>query len=162
MDYVSKKMNVFIASSAELKPERLELVDLLMDLNYEWVKRGVKFKPALWEYMDSSMQGGRKEDEYLAKLRTCEICIVMFWRTLGEYTVEELDVAVAEMIAGRLPKKVYVLFKEPADEITLDLSEFKKTFAWKYSNIPSDIFISNDELREKVTKLLTNKTLSPE
>ena len=99
--WITAVKNVFIASSAELKTERLELVDLLMDLNDEWVKRGVKFKPVLWEYMDSSMQDGRKEDEYLAKLRTCEICIVMFWRMLGEYTVEELDVAVAEMIVGR-------------------------------------------------------------
>ena len=55
-----------------------------------------------------------------------------------------------------------MLFKEPADEITLELSEYKKTFARKYSNIPCDNFISIGELREKVTMMLTIKTLPPE
>ena len=121
-----KRIDVFIASSAELKSERMELVDLMQDLNDELETKGVNFKPVLWEYMDSSMRAGRKEDEYLVKLRECEICIVLFWRTLGEYTAEELNVAVTEMQAGRLPKKVYVLFKEPADDISEELASFKK------------------------------------
>lgn len=121
-----KTIKLFIASSAELKNERMELVDLMQDLNDELEEKCIKFKPVLWEYMDSSMRAGRKEDEYLVKLRECEICIVLFWRTLGEYTVEELDVAMAEMQAGRLPKKVFVLFKEPADDISEELASFKK------------------------------------
>ena len=120
------KKKIFIASSSELKTERMELVDLMQDMNDELEGRDIKLKPVLWEYMDSSMRAGRKEDEYLVKLRECEICIVLFWRTSGEYTVEELDVAVAEMQAGRLPKKVFILFKELADDISEELASFKK------------------------------------
>lgn len=147
-------IKVFIASSAELKRERLELVDLLADLDEEIEEQGIKLKPELWEYMDSSMGVKRKEDEYLEKLRDCEICIVLFWRTLGEYTVEELDVAVAEMHANRLPKKVYVLFKEPCDNISFELAEFKGSFSQKYPHIPTFSFEDNNKFRNTITTII--------
>lgn len=146
------KKNVFIASSAELKHERLELVDLLMDLTDA---RGVRFKSVLWEYMDSSMQEGRKEDEYLLRLKECDICFAMFWRTLGEYTVEEIDVAATEMQAGRCPKHVFVLFKK-SDDISQELLEFKNNFSHNYPKIPYSIFSNISSLRTEVTHLLTN------
>ena len=149
-----KKIKVFIASSAELKYERMELVDLMQDMNDNLVEQSIKYKPVPWEYMDSSMRAGRKEDEYLAKLRECDICIVLFWRTLGEYTVEELDVAVAEMQADRLPKQVYVLFKEPCDCISNELAEFKSSFSQNYPNISFFIFNNEIELRNIVSAIL--------
>lgn len=131
---------VFIASSAELKHERIEVIDLLLDLNNEWENHGLKFKPVVWEFMDSSMQEGRKEDEYLSELKECEICLVLFWKTLGEYTVEEFDVAVAEMRASRLPKKVLVLFKEPSDGISSELLEFKENCSMQDPDILATVF----------------------
>lgn len=148
-----KILNVFIASSAELKSERMELVDLMQDLNDELETKGVKFKPVLWEYMDSSMRAGRKEDEYLVKLRECEICIVLFWRTLGEYTVEELDVAVAEMQAGRYPKEVHVFFKEPAENASEELVSFKENFYDKYQLNP-EAFNDISSLRKQIKGIL--------
>ena len=127
-----KITNIFVASSAELKRERMELVDLMQDMNDGLVEHGIKLKPVLWEYMDSSMRAERKEDEYLAKLRECEICIVLFWQILGEYTVEELDVAIKEMRSGRCPKEVHVLFKKPAPNASEELISFKVNFYNKY------------------------------
>lgn len=149
------KRSVFIASSSELKHERLELVDLLMDMNHELKEQGFKWKSELWEFMDSSMQEGRKEDEYLEKLRACEVCIVMFWRTLGEYTVEELDVAVAEMQAGRLPRQVYVLFREPDDGISQELLTFRQEFTKNYPTLPLHTFEGDNTLRDLVKNFLT-------
>lgn len=153
------KKNVFIASSAELKIERLELVDLLLDLNIEMKGQGVKWKSVLWEFMDSSMQEGRKEDEYLEKLKKCEVCVVIFWKTLGQYTVEELDVAVAEMKSDRLPKHVYVWFKEPSDGISPELSVFKKNFSKNYPDVPHSVFMDAETLRKEVTEVLINKMI---
>ncbi len=147
--------NVFIASSSELKKEREELVDLLLDLNDELEEQGVKFKSELWEFMDSSMRAGRKEDEYLEKLRQCEICLVLFWRTLGEYTKEELDVAVEEMMTGRLPKEVYVLYKIPDNGISEELKVFKKEFSTCYSNLQSYTFEDSMTLRNLTKDILT-------
>lgn len=132
----SKIYNVFVASSAELKRERMELVDLMQDMNDDLVEHSIKLKPVLWEYMDSSVRSERKEDEYLAKLRECEICIVLFWQILGEYTVEELDVAIEEMRSGRCPKEVHVFFKEAAPNASDELILFKENFYNKYQLHP--------------------------
>lgn len=146
--------NIFIASSSELMRERNELVDLLQDLSREHKEQGIKFKSVRWEYMDSSMRAERKEDEYLVRLRECEVCIVLFWNILGQYTVEELDVAVAEMQAGRIPKKIYVLFKEPMTNIQAEMVGFKEHFAERYPSIPIDRFVTNNELRDKISQLI--------
>ena len=143
---------IFIASSSEMRKERLEIVDLLMDLNDKYEDAGIRFEPVIWEYMDSSMRETRKEDDYLKEMVKCQICIVMFWRTLGEYTVEELEVALKEMQANKDIKAVYLLFKGPDDEITAELSEFKRIC----KNSCQDItyrFNSIAELRKLVASL---------
>ena len=143
----------FIASSAELKRERMELVDLMQDMNNNLEEQNIKLKPVLWEYMDSSMRAERKEDEYLIKLRESEICIVLFWQILGEYTVEELDVAIGEMQAGKCPKEVHVLFKEPAENASKELISFKKNFYNKYQIFPKS-FNNTDSLRKQIKDIL--------
>ena len=148
-----KEIRIFIASSAELKRERMELVDLMQDMNDDLEGRSIKLKPVLWEYMDSSMKAERKEDEYLVKLRESEICIVLFWQILGEYTIEELDVAVKEMRSGRCPKKVHVLFKEPADSTSQELVSFKENFYNKYQLHP-ETFNDIRSLRIQVAGIL--------
>ena len=143
---------IFIASSSEMRTERLEIVDLLMDLNDKYEDAGIKFEPVIWEYMDSSMRETRKEDDYLKEMVKCQICIVMFWRTLGEYTVEEFDVALKEMQANKDIKGVYLLFKEPDDEITAELSVFKRMCKTSYPNITYQ-FDKTTELRKLVSNL---------
>ena len=152
-----KEIKIFLASSSELKRERLEFADLMQDLNNEKEDQGIQFKPVLWEYMDSSMSAKHKEEEYLEKLRLCEICFVLFWRTLGEYTVEELDVAVREMLAGGLPKHVYVLFKEPCNDISKELVDFKESFSQKYPNVPVLSFQDVNTLRNHIKNNLINR-----
>ena len=153
-----KEILLFIASSSELKPERMEFADLMEDLNADYLEeQDIKLIPVLWEYLDSSMGEKRKEDEYLEKLRESEICFVLFWRILGEYTVEELDVAVAEMLGGGLPKRVYVLFKEPCNDISKELVDFKKKFSQKYPNVPVLSFQDVNTLRNHIKNILINR-----
>jgi len=151
-----RQINIFIASSSELKRERMELVDLIQDLNVVYRKEDIKLKPVLWEYMDSSMRAERKEDEYLVRLRESEICIVLFWQILGEYTEEELDVAFAEKQAGRWPKTVHVLFKEPAEALTPELVPFKEHFETRYPGLPTTRFETVKQLREIVSEIIKN------
>lgn len=148
-----KTIRAFIASSSELKCVRMELVDLMQDMNDDLEERNIKLKPVLWEYMDSSMRSERKEDEYLVKLRECEICIVLFWQILGEYTVEELDVAIKEMRSRRYPKEVHVLFKEPAQNASEGLISFKENFYNKYQLHPKT-FNNISLLRKQVEDIL--------
>ena len=144
---------IFIASSSEMRTERLEIVDLLMDLNDKYEDTGIKFEPVIWEYMDSSMRETRKEDDYLKEMVKCQICIVMFWQTLGEYTAEEWAVAMKELQAKKDIKAVYVLFKEPAEERTREVEAFKAMCETSYSNI-TYMFDSTSEMRNLVAKFI--------
>lgn len=150
-------INIFIASSAELKRERRVCVDLFLDMNQEPENkaRGVKYEPVLWEYMDSSMNARRKEDEYLDELRKSDVCIALFWKTRGEYTVEELDVAVEEMQAGRKPRHVYVFYKEPSEDQTDELRDFKNHFAENYPGIPQYSYSTIKELLTKIAEIIS-------
>ena len=146
---------IFIASSSEMRTERLEIIDLLVDLNDEYEDSGIKFEPVVWEFMDSSMRETRKEDDYLREMVKCQICIVMFWRTLGEYTVEEFEVAIKEMQANKEIKAVYLLFKEPDNEISFELSQYKAVCKTTYKNI-TYYFDSVTKLRSLITNLITS------
>ncbi len=99
------------------------------------------------------MRAERKEDEYLVTLRECEICIVLFWQILGEYTVEELDVAIKEMRSRGCPKEVHVLFKEPAPNASEELISFKENFYNKYQLHPKT-FNNISLLRKQVEDIL--------
>lgn len=123
-----RTIKVFLASSDELTYERLQFDSLFNHLNRIFRPRGLYLELSMWEYLDSSMGIKRKQDEYNEELKTCEMCIVMFWTRFGEYTNEELMTAYKELKEGRNPKKLYVFFKEPA-EMSDDLKVFKQNFS---------------------------------
>ena len=128
-----KIIKVFIASSEELRLERLEFTDMIQQLNKALKPRGIEIEPVKWEYLDSSMGADRKQTEYNNALKECELCLVMYWNRVGEYTVEELTTAWECHKAGDNPKKLYVYFKEPA-EGSQELREFKASFTTKYGH----------------------------
>ena len=74
-----------------------------------------------------------KQEEYNEELKTCEMCMVMYWTRFGEYTGEELMTAYEELKEGRNPRKLYVFFKEPGD-ITPELQSFKESFATEFGH----------------------------
>lgn len=108
-----KTIRVFIASSGEMRHERLQLIDMILDLNNEMEESGhcVEIEPVIWEFMDSAMRDVFKEEEYLAELRQCEICITMFKRACGQYTVQEMDVSLAEQEKGNRPHIIQIYFE---------------------------------------------------
>ena len=128
-----KTIKVFIASSEELRLERLEFIDMIQQLNRILKPRGVEIDPVKWEYLDASMGSLHKQEEYNRELKTCEMCLVLYWTRFGDYTKSELDTAYSELCAGRNPQKLYVYFKD-ADDITPELKAFKESFATAYGH----------------------------
>lgn len=126
-----KTIKVFIASSKELHEERLAIPFLFQQLNRDLKSKGIAFEPVKWEYLDASMGPLHKQEEYNIELKTCEICIALFWTRFGEYTKSEFETAYHEMLAGRNPRKLIVYFKD-AEEISPDLKVFKDSFATEY------------------------------
>ena len=128
-----KTINVSLASSEELRDERMMIADLFNELNDIFLPRGVYLKLVKWEKLDSSMGLKHKQEEYNEKLKACEMCLVLYWTKLGEYTGEELTTAYSELKEGRNPRKLYVFFKEPGD-VTPELKSFKESFATEYGH----------------------------
>lgn len=128
-----KTIKVFIASSEELKLERLEFTDMIQQLNRILKPRGLEIEPVKWEYLDTSMGPLHKQEEYNNELKTCEMCLVLYWTRFGDYTKSELETAYSELCAGRNPQKLYVYFKDTED-ITPELKAFKDSFATEYGH----------------------------
>ncbi|QVJ81661.1 Tfp pilus assembly protein PilF [Prevotella sp. khp1] len=124
-----KTIKIFLASSEELSPEREKMADLVLHLNKLFKGRGIELDLEKWEYLDASMSGKRKQDEYNDVLHQCDICMVLFWRRFGSYTGEELDVAYKSMLDGGNPQKIYVFFKNPNSE---DVSQEVRDFITEY------------------------------
>ena len=116
-----KIIKVFIASSEELKMERLEFPDMIQHLNRILRPRGVEIDP-----LDN-------HEEYHRELKNCEMCMVLYWTKFEDQTKGELDTAYSELCAGRNPKKLYIYFKE-AEEITPELKAFKESFVTEYGH----------------------------
>lgn len=125
-------VKVFIASSDELTTERKEFDSLFAHLNKIYTARGVALESVKWEFLDSSMGMEHKQEEYNRELKTCDICVVLFWQKFGDYTKAELDIANEELRAGRKPNKIYIFFKEPSDT-SAEMQEFKASFDKGYS-----------------------------
>ena len=109
-------IRVFIASSNELLPERKELAVLLAGLNESLNQSHINFLPVEWEFLSSSWSVGRKQDEYNEKLKSCQICIVMFWTRKGWFTKEELDTAYNQLCPEDQSMKLFVFFKDITEE----------------------------------------------
>lgn len=120
-----KTIKIFLASSEELQTEREKMADLVLHLNKLFKGRGLELDLEKWEYLDASMSGKRKQDEYNDVLHQCDICMVLFWRRFGSYTGEELEVAYKSNLAGGNPQKIYVFFKNPnGDDISQEVRDF--------------------------------------
>ena len=128
-----KTIKIFVASSDELREERLELSDLFAHLNRVYKCRGIELEISKWEFLDESMGPLHKQEEYNREIKTCDMCLVLYWTKIGDYTREELEVAYNELQAGRKPYKLYIYFKE-VGEIGKDVMEFKAGFERHYGH----------------------------
>ena len=128
-----KTIKIFLASSEELKDERNTMADLILHLNKLFRGRGLELDLEKWEYLDASMTGKRKQDEYIEVLKQCDICMVLFWRKFGSFTGEELDTAYNRMKQKEKPHKIYVFFKNPnSDELTQELKDFIANYEQRF------------------------------
>ncbi len=142
-----KTIKIFVASSEELRLERLELSDIVANLNYILNKLDINIILVKWEYMDASMGTAHKQEEYNDNLKDCEICLVLYWTKFGLYTKTELDVAYNELKAGHNPHKLYVYFKDSNEkEISDELKEFRDSFPTDYGHFQC-VFSNVDALK---------------
>lgn len=143
-----KKIKIFLASSEELRRERLEIAELIGHLNLALEHSNIRLYLVKWEYLDASMGELHKQEEYNKVLEQCDICIVLFATRFGKYTATELNTAYHKLIkTGGNVKQLAVFFKSEK-EISNELKAFQKSFKNNYPEIPEYHF--NDETKLKV------------
>lgn len=84
-------IRVFLASSAELKPDREAFEQFINRRNKEWRPRGVFLHLDIWEDLSAAMSPTRSQDEYNREIDRCDIFVVLFWTKVGRYTAEEFE-----------------------------------------------------------------------
>lgn len=105
------QIKVFIASSEELKEERICLGALLNKLCPLYEAEGHSLKLLVWEDFDSAYNGMRKQDEYNEWIRESDLFFGVFWNRTGNFTLEELDVAEQSHLQHGHPD-ICILFKD--------------------------------------------------
>lgn len=122
-----KIIKLFLASSEELKPERLVIAELITKLNYLWAEYDISIRLVKWEYLDSSMGTQHKQEDYNDYLRQCDMCVVMYWTKFGMYTEIELETAYQLLNSDSCLKHMCVIFKEGGN-----MTDGLKSFRNKY------------------------------
>ncbi|WP_247237706.1 NB-ARC domain-containing protein [Telluribacter sp. SYSU D00476] len=90
-----KTYSIFLASSYELKHERILFRDFINRENDRLIKKKVRLRLEVWEDMDDAFNTTCKQEDYNEYLRKCQLCVVLFWTKMGKYTWQEFDLAYA-------------------------------------------------------------------
>lgn len=106
-----KSLKIFISSSRELNNERIELENEIGQIAEENRKAGVSVELDIWEKHEAHITDQSKQDKYLQALTECEIFICLIHSQVGQFTREELELALANCTAGRKPNFIFVFFK---------------------------------------------------
>lgn len=124
-----KTIKVMIAASEEMHEEKLEFTNLIEHLNEVLEPRGIELKRIKWDpETDGSIE------EFKKKLKECEMCLTLYWRDLAGNSKQELNTAYQELKDGNNPRNLYVFFKEPTEDLTEALKDFKANFVTNYGH----------------------------
>ena len=122
-----KEIKVFLASSEELKYDRLAFSDLIRKLDNIYEKRGIRIRLFQWEDFDAAYNDKRKQDEYNEYIKQSDLFLALFRTKAGQFTVEEFELARNEHREKGLPKPhVYCRDLEQGETEDKTLTEFKQ------------------------------------
>ncbi|MEP7107215.1 MAG: hypothetical protein ABI760_04520 [Ferruginibacter sp.] len=124
-------INIFLASSFDLKEDRNKFQLYLTQLNEVWSKRGISFKLEIWEYFIDSMSINGLQEEYNKVAGECDIFLMLFFTKVGKYTAQEFETALKQAQLNKKPR-IYTYFKEAListsqiDKEIVTMLEFKE------------------------------------
>lgn len=121
-----KDVYVMVAANGELNEDMMEFTDIIAHLNEVLVSQGIRLHRVKWS--------NGVVNEFMQMVNNCEMCINLYWKDLSENSSEIMNSSYNAMLSGYNPQNLYIFFKEPCDEITKTLSEFKDSFESKYGH----------------------------
>ena len=125
---ISRTITIFLASSDELINDRDSIDLFIHKLNDIYVPRGIHVECKRWEDFIAYCTGTRTQDDYNKVVAQSDICLCLFHRKAGKYTIEEFNYAMDEYKRTGDHPKTYVYARTIVDgEIEEeDLKKFKK------------------------------------
>jgi hypothetical protein len=147
-------IKLFIASSAELDSDKTLFDVFFNSKNKDYRDRYVAFDHRTWKDFPSFMTETRLQDNYNKYIRDCDIVVFLFHTRMGQYTLEEFEIAHQQFIKSKGKKpRIYVYFKTGAN--TGDDPEIEN-FKQRNINLGHfyDTYTSNDELLAKFDRQL--------
>ena len=114
-----KKVKIFLASSAELDNDKIQVEIFVSRKNKDWHSKRIFLELTTWKDFISSVTEERTQNEYDRYIQTSDISIFLFHTKLGRFTKEEFDTAHHAFIAshGKIKKpRIYTYFKNEPNE----------------------------------------------
>lgn len=107
---MNNTIKIFLASSAELKDDRLAIENFIGRENKLLQKEDTFLHLDIWEDFIDSVSQTRLQDEYNKKIQEADIFIMLFFTKVGMYTSEEFDKALQQFKQTNKPL-IYTYFK---------------------------------------------------
>lgn len=105
-----KIIKFFVASSIdEFSMERQSLKAFISQLNDIYIHRGIYFELILCEYLSNAVQKYGSQEMYNNKIRECDYFYILVGKFLGEYTLQEYEVAIDHFNHNETPN-IYPYF----------------------------------------------------
>lgn len=148
-----KKVNVFIASSAELDEDKTRLDLFFAEKNKIYEKRDILFVQRTWKDFESSLHKEFLQERYDEYIRRCDIVLFLFHTRLGKYTLHELKIASEVFKKSKQGRpRIFIFYKE-SNEQSPELANFKRFSEQTYGHF-CDTYDDYPELLQKVDKQL--------
>lgn len=124
----ARTINIFLASSDELINDRNSFHSFIATLDDIYESRGIRVKLKRWEDFSAFCTGERTQDDYNKVVRASDMCIAMFHRKAGKFTIEEFHQALDEYKNNKKHPKTYVYARVLIEGETeeQELTDFKK------------------------------------
>jgi TPR repeat protein len=132
-------IRIILSADKSLQQEKLELADLVENLNHSLESRDANILMLVWDGAESDL------DSFKEKISETDLCLTLYYDTFDESTQSELETAYQSLCEGKNPKKIYVYFKD-GEAIPEKLQAFRDSFPTKYGHFYCS-FSNSDTLK---------------
>lgn len=112
-----KKINIFLASSNELQPERERFEMEIYRKCKAWFGKGIFLHLDIWEDLAARMSHTRSQDEYNKFVQSADLFVLLAYTKVGMYTDEEFEKAFGQFQSTQKPY-IFTYFKTSKGIVT--------------------------------------------
>ncbi len=106
-----KQLKIFLASSSELKEDRVQFELYIGRRNKSLVKKGIFIELVIWEDFLDALSPDGLQKEYNKAIRDCDTFVMLYFTKVGKYTAEEFETAIGAFHENQKPQ-IFTYFKD--------------------------------------------------